>query len=127
VEPEQHPCLDDFIHQLAGLRVEPFLARRHVAGRDHDVVPEEVFDRVSHGRRYAGVTGRVLGEVRGGGERLPGRIRRGAIVAIRLARADGGDRPPEIEVELGIPARDHAVGKGGECGRVQASRRPEVE
>src|SRR5262249_5032141 len=46
---------------------------------------------------------------------------------IGLALRNGRDRPQRVEVELRIPAGDEAIGKGRECGRLEARRRGKVE
>src|SRR5450631_5325 len=47
---------------------------------------------------------------RRGVQRLPARVAFGRIVAVLVAVADRGDRPPEVVLEFGIPIDDEAVG-----------------
>ena len=89
---------------------------------------EEPGDDMSAGRGDARVGARVLGVVRCRWEqRRPRRVPDGCVVAVGVAGADGGDRPPERVGVLGVEAGDEGVGVGDRAHRHEPCGVDDVE
>src|SRR5262249_7820564 len=72
-------------------------------------VPERRLDDASDAAALDAMRARVFRVHRCGAERLPGRLPLGGRIAIDIAVAYGRDRPPEIEMVLGIQHSDDRV------------------
>ena len=104
--PREHHVLDCVVEALV-------IARRGghpTVERKGDIVgTEERAECLCHGAAVKGVRRRVLGVVRRRAQRLPGGVRLGGGVPVRVRT---GDRPvwaPEPIVILGFEAGDHRV------------------
>ena len=125
VEPGEDAGQLDVPHRLVEMLVP---ARRTGHGAvERDLGPTGTDEFTQRLRDRAGVTRvrrGVLGEVRRRAQRPPPRIRFGRRIPVGVGPRDGGGRPPEHVVVLGVEAGDHRVA-AADVGHRQHPRRPD--
>ena len=119
----------DVVVEVARTVVVTVAEARQAGDGEVDVLgAQELGDHATARRREARVRARVLGVIRRSGqERRPRVVVERGIVAVGVAGPDRGDRPPELEVVLGVEARDERVGVGDLDHRHEPGRLHDVQ